>query len=281
MNAALDRERRDLGRALQDLRKAAGVTGQQLAARTGISQPKISKIENALITLTVADTERIADALGVDESQRASLRQTAARLENPYRGWTKRHPNWLLEAQAEASHEEEHTTMFRDYQATVIQGLLQTKAYAREVITRFAGVESTPVDAAVSARMLRQRVLADFDKKFCFLVEEGVLRKPICPPRDMVAQMDQIERCSAADNVRIGIVPAFIDTEVIPTTSFEILDRDSVSIETAGGSLDITSDEEVRYYERVFETLQKHAVFEEDFTKLLRRIRRTYARDKS
>ena len=281
MHDKLERERREFGKALRDIRKAAGVTGLALAERTGISQSKISKIENAAIAVTVADTERIADALGIDESQRAALRDAAARLENPYRGWDVRAADWILHAQAEVANEEERTTVSRQYQTTVVPGLLQTKAYAAEVITRFARVRSPTVDATVNARILRQRVLADLEKTFCFLIEEHVLRKPICSQRDMVAQLDQIERLSAADNIRIGILRDYVDTEVIPMTSFRILDRDVVSIETMRGTIDISGDEEIQCYERVFETLAEHAVFEEELVKLVRRIRRSYLRDNS
>lgn len=57
--------RSELAEALRTLRRASGLTGARLAARVGMSQAKISKIETGRVLPSALDVERILDALGV------------------------------------------------------------------------------------------------------------------------------------------------------------------------------------------------------------------------
>lgn len=54
-----------IGSAIRARRHALGLTMQQLAHQTGLSQPFLSKVERGLAGLSLTSVERIADALGV------------------------------------------------------------------------------------------------------------------------------------------------------------------------------------------------------------------------
>jgi transcriptional regulator with XRE-family HTH domain len=60
---ALGQRRNDLAHALRELRQRAGLTGDRLAARSGMSQSKISKIETGRVLPSLADVERLLTAL--------------------------------------------------------------------------------------------------------------------------------------------------------------------------------------------------------------------------
>src|SRR6266702_2798398 len=77
----LGQRKDELALALREARKRAGLTGERLAARCGISQSKISKIETGKILPSAADVERILSALGVDDERQAAL-VAAARMAN-------------------------------------------------------------------------------------------------------------------------------------------------------------------------------------------------------
>src|ERR1043165_6740186 len=62
-----------LGRELRRHREAAGLTMEALARRMGCSQSKISRLENAERKPNLDDVLDIADALGLDEADRAVL----------------------------------------------------------------------------------------------------------------------------------------------------------------------------------------------------------------
>ncbi|WP_093422502.1 helix-turn-helix domain-containing protein [Saccharopolyspora flava] len=50
-----DQHRKNLADTLKQLRKAAGLSGERLAARAAMSQPKISRIESGKTVPTVSD----------------------------------------------------------------------------------------------------------------------------------------------------------------------------------------------------------------------------------
>lgn len=59
-------KRKPIGRRIREARQSSGVTQVDLAARTGISQPRLSEIESSEEGgLTNTTLERIADALGI------------------------------------------------------------------------------------------------------------------------------------------------------------------------------------------------------------------------
>ena len=55
----------DIGGAIARARRAAHVSQAELAARTGIQQPTLSRLEHGLASPTVNSLERIAAGLGL------------------------------------------------------------------------------------------------------------------------------------------------------------------------------------------------------------------------
>src|SRR6516162_11489049 len=69
----LGQRKDELAGALREARKRAGLTGNRLAARCGISQSKISKIETGKVLPSATDVERMLTALGVGGERSADL----------------------------------------------------------------------------------------------------------------------------------------------------------------------------------------------------------------
>src|SRR5438045_3413309 len=61
----LGQQRADLAETLRELRKRSGLSGERLGRICGISQSKISKIENGRLLPSLTDVERILAALDV------------------------------------------------------------------------------------------------------------------------------------------------------------------------------------------------------------------------
>ena len=78
---ALGQRKDELAVALREARKQVGLTGDRLAARCGMSQSKISKIETGKVLPSATDVERILSCLGVGKEQAADL-MALARLAN-------------------------------------------------------------------------------------------------------------------------------------------------------------------------------------------------------
>ncbi|MGH7883701.1 MAG: helix-turn-helix domain-containing protein, partial [Candidatus Dormibacteraceae bacterium] len=60
-------ERQELAAELTRLRHRAGLSGQAIAERLGVSQSKISKMENGHIAITVEEAKQWGRAVGCDQ----------------------------------------------------------------------------------------------------------------------------------------------------------------------------------------------------------------------
>ncbi|MEV6974359.1 helix-turn-helix transcriptional regulator [Kitasatospora sp. NPDC093806] len=69
----VDRSKADLAWLLRDLRKRAGLSGDRLARRCGLSQSTISKIETGRRTPRLTEVESVLRALGVDVTRTPPL----------------------------------------------------------------------------------------------------------------------------------------------------------------------------------------------------------------
>ena len=105
-----DQRRSALGQRLRSLRRAAGLTGPALAARTGISQPKISKVETGRVVPSVEDVQALAQALDASPDVTASLVEHAHGLSDQIRAWRALRRQQLAAHQDRARHLEATAT---------------------------------------------------------------------------------------------------------------------------------------------------------------------------
>lgn len=147
--------------------------------------------------------------------------------------------------------------LFRVFESTLIPGPLQTAEYARarfeEASRQFEAAQD--IDEAVRLRMQRQEMLYRPDKRFHFVLSEAALRYRLCPPEDMLAQLDRLVALSTLRNVRFGVVGFSTRYPVGPWHGFWLLDKDKVSVETFSAELNLAQPQEVELYSWVFEQL--------------------------
>jgi transcriptional regulator with XRE-family HTH domain len=121
-----ERERRELGGRLRELRAAAELTGTELARLMGISQSKLSKIETGRVSASVEDIERFADALKLPEDVRESLLDHATTILTEFNTWRVLTRRRLQRKQREVYEIELSSTEMKTFHAILIPGLLQT-----------------------------------------------------------------------------------------------------------------------------------------------------------
>ena len=120
----LGQRKEELATSLRDARRAAGLTGERLSARCGISQSKISKIETGKVLATASDVERILTALGTGQ-ERANQLLALARLANTeFQGVRASLRRGLHQKQRELSALEAETQHTRFFLPLMITGLL-------------------------------------------------------------------------------------------------------------------------------------------------------------
>lgn len=124
----LGQRKDELAVALRNSRRTAGLTGERLAARCGISQSKISKIETGKVLPSAADVERILSALGVDGERQAALVAMARMANTEFQSVRASLQRGLHQKQRELAALEADTHHIRFFLPLMITGLLQTRS---------------------------------------------------------------------------------------------------------------------------------------------------------
>jgi len=238
-----------LGSILGDLRRAQGLTGQELAKISGISQGQISKIENSKAVPSPDDVRRIATALRasskvvetlIDEAKQQQAAKPKVSRRSAGRTGTINQQD-LMDEEGKARH-------LRDFQAILVPGLLQSSEYTRRVINGYNALTFgkdtlgwPDTAAALALRTERQRRLYDPTRQFEFVIMETVFLHRFGSedwPGFMIAQLQRIKAASLLDNVSVRILPVKAKLGYPPLQSFTIMDRSTVFSETTVGTLD-------------------------------------------
>jgi hypothetical protein len=158
----------------------------------------------------------------------------------------------------------------RTYQDQIVPGLLQTEPYARAVLAaciRFVGAPDD-IDESVAARMERQVILRERDRKFGMLLAEHALYTSVGGPEVMESQLRYLSEVMDLPHLTLGIVPKDAPFFHL-TTGFVISDRSNVTVETVSANLTITSAEELDSYEKAWTALGEVAVYDDHARRII------------
>jgi transcriptional regulator with XRE-family HTH domain len=249
--------RRELGSMLRSLRVRRELTTEQAADMLGFSRSKVSRLENGRRGASQDDVMRLCDLYQVDDELRARLSGLAA--EGKQRAWNSPnlpHADYIgLEAEAES---------ISDYGLAVVPGLLQTSAYAREMVRATAPTLGPQiVDERVRARMARQRLLSSSDgPSFIAVLDESVLHRVVGSPAVMLGQLKRLIEMSHWPNVTIrlvpydaGVVPASVGKFIILQSLLSGIDNIVLIEELTGQHRYIEDPGDVEMYTSAFRTL--------------------------
>lgn len=185
--------RRELGRRLRALRLAAGKDILEVSQALLGSKAKMSRIENGLQPIRIADVIALCEFYGADPRTTSALRMLAPGTQQidwwePELGSI---PGWFglyvgLESTA---------IRIRYFEPQSIPGVLQTKAYARAITACDPSLSPEAVEQRVRFRMERQ--LRSMDG-VSMVIGEGALRLAVGSPEVMAEQLRHL-RDSAAD----------------------------------------------------------------------------------
>lgn len=264
----------DLATALRDLRRSAGLGGVEAAQRAGVSQSKISKLENGRLRAGPDDVRALCDVYGVPDDEREGLLGLAAELRAGSRLSRVVMTRGAAQLQRQFSRLESNATVLRSFQPAMVPGILQTKAYARLVFG--AGLTDEDRDSAVEARGRRGSALDDESKELKIIVTEGALRWQAGGSQVMTEQLDAILTVSRRPNVLIGVVPWTTPVDVFCTHAFHMYDSEAVIVGTEVASAVLDSPDDVDVYEQLFDQLAAIASSGDEARRELLRIRGDY-----
>lgn len=254
---------RALGARLREIRKDAGLSGRALAAATAQHFTRVSKIENGVQPPSDGDIRVWCLACGADD-QIQDLIATARGVESAYlefRRQARAGMKRVLGAHTLPLYE--RTSRFRIYEHNVIPGLFQTAAYCAEMLSFWIGFLDTPsdLDAAVAARMERQKVIFQVGKRFVVVLEEQALRTWFGTADVQAGQLGRLLEMMAVPTVSLGIIPLMTERTAVASAGFWIFDDSLVALETPTASIEVTRPQEIELYSKMFQHLRTTAVF--------------------
>lgn len=272
-------QQRRLAARLKELRRDAGLSAAGLGASLGWSQSKASKMENGQTSLTIDDIERWLGQCGVDEATRGEILDLAAGIGTRVRPWRGEVNRAAYDDQQRArATRDAETNSIAVFQSEVVPGLLQTPEYARRLLEVHSLVPPEEVGSTVLARLDRQAaVLFDETKQIELVMTETALRWRPGSVGLALAQLDRIASLASLPSVSIGVISRQAQETALPLHSFVILqypdDPAVVQVETLTAEQEVTEPADVELYQEFFKQQRSYAVYGDELTGLLDRLR--------
>jgi transcriptional regulator with XRE-family HTH domain len=258
---AVDDARAALGARLRELRRAAHLSGIDLAARCGWHSSKISRIERGKQAPSEADLAAWCEACGnlaVLDDLVANLRN----LRSMYLEWQRTLAAGHAHRQRQSIELEDQTRLIRWFEPDTIPGLLQTEDYARAILRACIAITDgrDDLEEAVAIRVARKRVLQRGRHRFHILIGEAALRRTVGDSAVMTGQLNALLEDLKRPNLHLGIIP--LDAQYrAPATNFVLYDRTQVITETVSAELTITRPSEIALHEKTFAQLAEQAAY--------------------
>ena len=262
--------REALGNRLRDLRRDAGLTGQQLSLLTGWPNSKVSKIEYGKQTPSEADIRAWCHHAHAEDEE-ADLIASVRDIETMYAEWRRRLRTGTRRRQEKSLALEAETKLLSWYEPLLVPGLLHTAEYAAAVMSRVIDFYEIPNDleAGVATRMERQQILYRGRQRFRFILGEQALYTVVGDTRVMTSQLDRLLTVASLPRVSLGVVPTRAEYRV-PTNQFIIFDDRAVHVETVSAELTITQPREIALYVKAFAAVSELAVYGHEAQKLIK-----------
>lgn len=279
--------KRRLGRELRNLRQSKKLTAAQVAKSLNWSESKVSRIEGGKSPLSDKDARALLGLYGVensDEVQQFVGLVRKSRQEGWWHSYGDALPDWFkafVGFEADASE-------IRTYQNELIPGLLQTKAYAFEVIRAMNPEESTEqVENRASLRFERQEILGRKQPaapRIWTILNESVLRRYVGSGMVMSEQLNHLANLvDEHPGVTVQILPFDAGAHASMGYNFSILSFSDVPgsiayTEALTSATYIDKELDLTRHDQIFQRLMAASVRPEKSVSWLRETARDYER---
>lgn len=269
-SSSVQRAREQLAARLRDIRKDARLSAQDLSAAAGWHKAKTSRIESAKQPPSEDDLRAWCRVCGA-EHEVPDLIAASRAADLMYIEYRRLNMGGLRRLQEPSNPLFLRTRHFKSYCPAVIPGFLQVPGYASALLSSIAAFREIPDDTqqAVTARMNRNRILGDGNRRFTFIVEEEVLRHRLGEPDMMTAQLGHLLEAVDLPAVTLGVVPFTAQRPMWPLEAFTVFDDERVVVELLSAQVTVTSPSEITLYVRAFERLGRLAAFGADARALI------------
>lgn len=261
-------KRRRLAAELRRRRDEAGMTIEEVAEQLEWSSGKISRIENARVSVLPRDVKFLLRIYGAEESSEDWETLLALARESRQKGWWRAYGDAIPERYETYVGLEADATALRTYEPEFVPGLFQTEEYARAVHrATMIAVSDEDIERLVAVRMARQdRLRAQDAPEIWSVINEAVIRRVVGGPAVTRAQLGKLVETSRQPNVTLQVLPFSVGAHAGMDGAFMILgfptptDPDVVYVDYYTGTLYLEKPQEIQRYTLMFDHLRASAL---------------------
>ncbi|MEU0697222.1 helix-turn-helix transcriptional regulator [Streptomyces niveus] len=265
-----------VGIELRKLRERAGLSGSAVAAFLGGERAQVSHLESGRYGVSAERVRRIAAHCSATDKHLVDA--LADMAEERGKGWWEEYRGILSPGFLDLAELEHHALYMRAIEMLYIPGLLQTEAYARELIT--SGVSNLPkseINARVEHRMRRRDVLSRPNPpKFEAFIHEAALRMRYGPAEIVRAQLNFLHEVSLWPSVTVRVIPF----EAQMTGSIHamfyagaaISQLDTVQVDSAFDAGFLDAEAQLAKYRALLDSVATISLGTDESTKFIQRI---------
>lgn len=248
---------------------------RQVAGAMGWSESKVSRCERAQFVPSSDDVIRFVSAIGLPRDEQEPLIRLARDVGEP--AWWESGVDLTTQTTALIDAEQRAVSIVQ-CATEVVPGLLQTREYARTVLSGSGEFSPARIKRLVDTRQYRQSVLSDDQQvNYTAYLSEAVLARVIGDPRIMASQLERIIRLANEPhtNITLRIIP--FSTGVYPGLDgpFELIrfvrEPPVVHIEHHHGGAVFNTEGDVGPFTHAADQLDQRAVEERESRKMISR----------
>ncbi|MBO7940366.1 helix-turn-helix domain-containing protein [Streptomyces sp. S9] len=198
-----------LGAELRKLREAAGLKGREAASLLGTDAGRLSQIESGVAGVSEETVRRLVAHYACTDA--ALIEALVTMATERARGWWEAYRGKLPTAFLDLSELEHHSTHYWDVSFLHIPGLLQTEAYARQILG-YRVPELPPAELELRVRhRLDRHVILERATPYTAVIHEAALRIRVDDRAAARTQLDHIVDLSELDHITVRIIPFDLD----------------------------------------------------------------------
>lgn len=263
---------RELGARLRECREQAGLKGYELANTLGWATSKVSRLEHGLRQGDAIDVAMYLGCCGVRQEVAKPLLDLAQEPDSGF--WIRPHRKQLPDQLLTLVMNETVASTICNFEPLAVPGLLQTEAYATEIMRACINAEPDHVQPRVQARLARQAMMSRPQApESTFLINESVLRYPFGGPKVMGEQLLHLVLASSRGQIRVRVLPMSIGAHAGVGGPFVLMHyhdrRPVVWLESEAVSTLVEDSEVVDTYRAIRSELYRVALDEEESRSLL------------
>ncbi|WP_190822561.1 helix-turn-helix domain-containing protein [Saccharopolyspora pogona] len=262
---------RILGAELRELRKEAGFTVRELAAKIGLGHAAVSRYETGVRSPTPDTLARLLTALGTSVERYEELLELAKRSSEPN----------LIGSSRSGLHK--HLLNLAEFERTaqrvvhvaplVIPGPLQTRAFAKHIMSSLDGEER---EVRIELRMSRSSAVLASGNLEAF-ISERVLDDDIGGPGVMAAQLRHIVSAAETGRATVRILPKRLQQWTLAHNGSFVLFEFAkaapiIHLEHYRGPAFLYDQKDVEAYRKALTTLDELAMPSDASTKLMAEV---------